>query len=89
MVHVAIATDLVGDGLLIGTGSAVSSDLALALRPVLADVPEGAVEKRERVLISASFVLPVIGTALPRPTNLLGIPVSRQSASSWVLHFSC
>ena len=43
MVYVAVATDLVGDGLLIGAGSAVSSQLAwtLALGQVLADIPEG------------------------------------------------
>jgi len=76
MVYVAVATDLVGDGLLIGSGSAVSSSLALALAlgQVLADIPEGfavnanfrnkGVSRARRLLISASFVIPVVGTAL-------------------------
>ena len=77
MVYVAVATDLVGDGLLIGTGSAVSSQMALilALGQILADIPEGfatvanfrdkGVGRAKRLLISASFLLPVVGaTAL-------------------------
>ncbi|MGG6241440.1 ZIP family metal transporter [Nodosilinea sp. AN01ver1] len=76
MVYVAVATDLVGDGLLVGSGSAVSSSLALvlALGQVLADIPEGfavnasfrnkGVGRARRMLISASFVIPVVGTAL-------------------------
>lgn len=75
MVYLAVATDLVGDGLLIGTGSAVSSQMALilALGQVLADIPEGfatianfrdkGVGRVKRLLISASFLLPVIGAA--------------------------
>jgi ZIP family zinc transporter len=76
MVYVAVATDLVGDGLLIGTGSAVSSQmvLVLALGQVLADIPEGfatianfrdkGVGRAKRLLISASFILPVVGAAV-------------------------
>ena len=75
MVYVAVSADLVGDGLLIGTGSAVSSQLALllALGQVLADVPEGFsvlanfrnrdVGRKQRLLLSASFVIPVVGAA--------------------------
>jgi len=75
MVYVAVATDLVGDGLLIGTGSAVSSQMALilALGQILADIPEGfatianfrdkGVGRTKRLLISASFILPVVGAA--------------------------
>ena len=75
MVYVAVATDLVGDGLLIGAGSAVSSQLALtlALGQVLADIPEGfavianfrakGVGRANRLLISASFAVPVLGAA--------------------------
>lgn len=71
----AVATDLVGDGLLIGTGSAVSSQMALilALGQILADIPEGfatvanfrdkGVGRAKRLLISASFLLPVVGAA--------------------------
>lgn len=76
MVYVAVATDLVGDGLLIGAGSAVSSQLALTLAvgQVLADIPEGfavtanfrekGMGRKNRLLISASFVIPVVGAAL-------------------------
>lgn len=76
MVYVAVATDLVGDGLLIGAGSAVSTELGLVLAvgQVLADVPEGfavianfrakGVSRGRRMLISASFALPVILSAL-------------------------
>jgi ZIP family zinc transporter len=75
MVYLAVATDLVGDGLLIGTGSAVSSKMALilALGQILADIPEGfstitnfrdkGVDRSKRLLISASFVFPVVGAA--------------------------
>lgn len=43
MIYIAVAIDLFSDGLLIGTGSAVSLSMAvvLALGQVLADVPEG------------------------------------------------
>ncbi len=75
MVYVAVATDLLGDGLLIGAGSAVSSQLALALAlgQVLADIPEGfsvianfrskGVKRGKRLLLSASFAVPVLGAA--------------------------
>lgn len=76
MVYVAVATDLIGDGLLIGTGSAVSGQMALilALGQILADIPEGfatiatfrdkGVGRAKRLLISASFLLPVVGVAV-------------------------
>lgn len=76
MVYVAVAADLVGDGLLIGAGSAVSSRLALllALGQVMADVPEGfavianfrdkGVGRAKRLLLSASFAIPVVGAAV-------------------------
>jgi ZIP family zinc transporter len=76
MVYVAVASDLIGDGLLVGAGAAVSSQLALAvaLGQVLADAPEGfavianfrdkGVPRRRRLLISASFAVPVLGAAL-------------------------
>lgn len=76
MVYVAVAADLVGDGLLIGAGTAVSGSLGLllALGQVLADVPEGfavianfrdnGVERAKRLLLSASFVVPVVGAAV-------------------------
>lgn len=76
MVYVAVASDLVGDGLLIGAGAAVSGQLGLllALGQVLADLPEGyavlanfrekGVGRRRRLLLSASFALPVVGAAV-------------------------
>lgn len=72
MIYVAVAMDLFSDGLLIGTGSAVSSSLALvlALGQTLADIPEGfsvianfkqkGVPRAKRLLLAASFVVPVV-----------------------------
>lgn len=76
MVYVAVAADLAGDGLLIGTGSAVGSGLAmlLAVGQVLADIPEGfattatfrasGASRAARLWISASFAIPVVGAAI-------------------------
>lgn len=76
MVYIAVATDLFSDGLMIGAGSAVSSSLALtlALGQVLADVPEGFatisnfkdkdVPRAKRLLLAASFALPVLLAAM-------------------------
>jgi ZIP family zinc transporter len=73
---VAIAADLVGDGLLIGAATAVTSQLglALALGQVLADIPEGfavaanfrdrGLGRAKRLLISVSFVVPVVGASV-------------------------
>ena len=84
MVYVAVATDLIGDGLLIGAGLAVSGQLALALAlgQVLADVPEGfavianfrdkGVKRARRLLISASFIMPVVGAAMLAYLTLRG-----------------
>ena len=76
MIYVAVAVDLTSDGLMIGTGSAVSPALALALAAgqVLADVPEGyatvanfrdkGVPRRKRIWLAASFFIYVVGAAL-------------------------
>ncbi|MDJ0391537.1 hypothetical protein QMO56_25880 [Roseomonas sp. E05] len=76
MIYVAVAADLVSDGLMLGTGSAVSSSLGLVLAAgqVLADLPEGyatvanfrdkGVPRRKRILLSASFFFYVVGAAL-------------------------
>ena len=76
MVYVAVATDLIGDGLLIGAGSVVSFELALtlALGQVLADIPEGyatianfrdkGMSRSKRLLLSASLVVPIVGGAI-------------------------
>src|SRR5690606_345383 len=67
MVYVAVAVDLTSDGLMIGTGAAVSSSpvFVLAAGQVLADVPEGyatvanfrdkGVARRKRLLFAGSF----------------------------------
>ena len=77
MIYLAVATDLFGDGLLIGSGTAVAASLGLTLAvgQVLADVPEGAattitfqangVPRGKRLLLAVSLVLPVlVGAAL-------------------------
>ncbi|MCB1111158.1 MAG: peptidoglycan-binding protein [Chlamydiales bacterium] len=76
MTYVAVAADLIGDGLLIGTGGAVSSSLAfiLALGQILADIPEGfavigvfrdqGMKRAQRLLLSASFTIMVVGSAI-------------------------
>ena len=76
MIYIAVAVDLSSDGLMIGTGSAVSPGLAIVLAAgqVLADLPEGYatvanfrannVPRRRRILLSASFFLYVIGAAV-------------------------
>jgi ZIP family zinc transporter len=75
MVYVAVAIDLFSDGLVIGAGSAVATGLALvlALGQVLADVPEGfaaianlkdkGVPRPRRLLLGASFAIPVLAAA--------------------------
>lgn len=75
MIYLAVATDLFGDGLLIGSGSAVAASLGLtlAIGQVLADVPEGAattitfqandVPRRKRLLLAALLVAPVVAGA--------------------------
>lgn len=75
-IYAAVAVDLFGDGLLIGAGSSLSFELAflLALGQVTADIPEGfaaiatfrdsGVPRSRRILLSASFVVPVLAGAL-------------------------
>jgi ZIP family zinc transporter len=76
MIYVAVAVDLSGDGLMIGSGSAVGISLALVLAAgqVLADFPEGYsvvanmrandVPRRTRILASLSFPLYCVGVAV-------------------------
>jgi len=85
--------DLTSDGLMIGTGSAVSSSLALALAAgqVLADVPEGYatvanfrdkdVPRGKRILFSASFFIYVVGAALLSYFLLRGAPEALKMAA--------
>ncbi|KAB7623430.1 peptidoglycan-binding protein [Alkalilimnicola sp. S0819] len=76
MIYIAVSTDLFTDGLLIGTGSAVSFSLALllAVAQVLADIPEGfasianfrsqRIPRRTRVLLSLGFAIPILVAAI-------------------------
>lgn len=72
MIYIAVSIDLFSDGLMIGAGSAVSVSVAfvLAAGQVLADVPEGfatvadmkdkGIARKRRMLLSLSFVFPVV-----------------------------
>ena len=76
MIYVAIAADLFGDGLLVGSGTSISAGLGvvLAVGQSLADGPEGfaaistfranGLPRRQRLLLSVSFALPVLLGAL-------------------------
>lgn len=75
MIYLAAAMDLLSDGLMIGSGGAVSMSLALTLAAgqVLADVPEGyaavanfrdkGVGRGRRMALSASFAVPIVSAA--------------------------
>lgn len=75
MIYVAVAVDLVSDGMMIGAGAAVSFSLALVLAvgQVLGDLPEGyavvanfrdkGLARRARLGLSASFILVVVSAA--------------------------
>lgn len=72
MVYMAVAADLLSDGLMIGAGAAVSSGLGLllGLSQVVANVPGGfaamanfadeGMSRRVRLMVTASFVVPVL-----------------------------
>lgn len=76
MIYFAVAVDLFSDGLMIGSGAAVSAGLglAIAIGQVLADVPEGfavianfrnkGVSRTRRFALSASFAVPALTAAL-------------------------
>lgn len=76
MIYLAVAVDLTSDGLMLGSGAAVSSSLAiiLAAGQMLADVPEGyasianfrdkGISRGRRILLSASFIVFCVGAAL-------------------------
>ena len=91
MIYIAVAADLLGDGLMIGTSSTLTADLALvlAIGQVLADVPEGAasiltfrandINRRRRLLLSASFAIPTLAGAA------LSYALLRDRPESWQL----
>lgn len=86
MIYVAVAVDLAGDGLMIGSGSAVATSLAvvLAAGQVLADFPEGysvvanlrdkGFARRRRILASLSFPIYCLATASIAYVLLRGAP---------------
>lgn len=89
-IYAAVAVDLFADGLLIGAGSSLSFELALvlALGQVTADIPEGfatiatfrdaGVARSRRMLLSVSFVVPVLAGALLSYFLLRGQPEAYQ-----------
>ena len=89
MIFLAVATDLFGDGLLIGAGTAVSASLGvtLAVGQIMANVPEGfasistfrakGVGRTSRLRLSAGFIVPALAAAL------LGFLVLRDRPESW------
>src|SRR3546814_9202235 len=93
MIYVAVAVDLTSDGLMIGSGSAVSSNLALVLAAgqVLADLPEGyataanfrnkGMPRLQRILLSCSFFIYVVGSALLAYVLLRNAPVALKVAA--------
>lgn len=76
MIYAAVSLDLFSDGLLIGAGSSLSFELALvlAIGQVTADIPEGfaavanfkdkGMPRSKRILMSASFAVPILVAAL-------------------------
>ena len=76
MIYAAVSLDLFSDGLLIGAGSSLSFELALvlAIGQVTADIPEGfaavanfkdkGMPRSKRLLMSASFAVPILLAAL-------------------------
>ena len=90
MIYLAVATDLLGDGLMIGAGGALSAGLGLTLAvgQVMADIPEGFaaifnfrandVPRRRRLLLSALYVLPALLGAAVAYLTLRGRPETVQ-----------
>ena len=89
LIFLAVATDLFGDGLLIGAGTAVSASLGvtLAIGQIMANVPEGfatistfranGIGRASRLRLTAGFFVPVLGAAL------LGFLLLRGRPESW------
>ncbi|MGA7615233.1 MAG: ZIP family metal transporter [Thermoanaerobaculia bacterium] len=87
MIFLAVAIDLFSDGIMIGTGSTLSTTLAflLALAQAPADLPEGfatiarfrseGMSRRNRLLLSAGFALPIFLGATIGYFGLRGAPL--------------
>lgn len=86
MIYGAVAVDLFTDGLLIGAGSSVSLELGLVLAAgqVMADIPEGfaviahlrsrGIPRRQRLALSAAFLIPALVAAALAYLLLRGQP---------------
>lgn len=93
MVYAAVAIDLFSDGLLVGVGSSISLALAvlLALGQAAADLPEGfaaianfkhkGVPRARRLMLSASFLIPVLAGAMLSYFLLRSAPEAIQLAA--------
>ena len=93
MIYAAVAIDLTSDGLMLGTGAAISPMLGiiLAAGQLLADFPEGyatianfrdnGVPKSRRMLLSASFITYVVGAAIASFLLLRGAPEELKAAA--------
>lgn len=93
MIYVAVAVDLTGDGLMIGSGSAVGASLAIVLAAgqVLADFPEGysvvanmrekQVPRGRRIAVSLSFPIYCLIAALGAWLLLRDAPDAAKSAA--------
>lgn len=89
MIYLAAATDLFGDGLLVGAGTAVSADLGvtLAIGQIMANVPEGFASlstfrandtpRTTRLWLTAAFVIPAVAAAA------IGFLVLRSRPEAW------
>ncbi|MDW3215683.1 MAG: hypothetical protein R8G01_16910 [Ilumatobacteraceae bacterium] len=89
MIYLAAATDLFGDGLLIGAGTAVSADLGitLAIGQIMANIPEGFASlttfrandtpRTTRLWLTAAFIIPAVAAAL------VGFLVLRGRPEAW------
>ena len=89
MIVLAVATDLFGDGLLIGAGSAVSAELGvtLAIGQIMANIPEGFASlstlrvndtpRTTRLWLTAAFIAPAVAAAV------IGFLVLRTRPEAW------
>ena len=92
-VYLAVAVDLMGDGLMVGIGSAVSGGvgLMLALSQVVANIPGGVVtianlrdskvRRAMRLAAAASLIVPTVVGAVVGYTLLRGQAAPMQNAS--------
>lgn len=93
MIYAAVAIDLTSDGLMLGTGAAISPMLGITLAAgqLLADFPEGyatianfrdnGVPKSRRMFLSASFIIYVVGAAIASFLLLRGAPEELKAAA--------